>query len=154
PRGVDVGSGFQIIVEAATEHGVTGGTDEATRGGVRLDEGPVVVDHEDRVEGGPEQRFEPVLCGRHRGAQGMISAPIQTKPAGAKASRSDNARLIFTLRLVSLCTLGIVGLTVRIDNAQRRRRSPMALIKVSDLAYGRLRAPDLDQMEEFLTHFG
>jgi catechol 2,3-dioxygenase-like lactoylglutathione lyase family enzyme len=30
----------------------------------------------------------------------------------------------------------------------------MALIKVKDLAYGRLRAPDLDAMEEFLTHFG
>ena len=30
----------------------------------------------------------------------------------------------------------------------------MALIKVTDLAYGRLRAPDLDQEEEFLTHFG
>jgi catechol 2,3-dioxygenase-like lactoylglutathione lyase family enzyme len=30
----------------------------------------------------------------------------------------------------------------------------MALIKVSDFAYGRLRAPDLDVMEEFLTHFG
>jgi catechol 2,3-dioxygenase-like lactoylglutathione lyase family enzyme len=30
----------------------------------------------------------------------------------------------------------------------------MALIKVTDLAYGRLRAPDLDEMEEFLTHFG
>ena len=30
----------------------------------------------------------------------------------------------------------------------------MALIKVTDLAYGRLRAPDLDVMEEFLTHFG
>jgi catechol 2,3-dioxygenase-like lactoylglutathione lyase family enzyme len=30
----------------------------------------------------------------------------------------------------------------------------MALIKVTDLAYGRLRAPDLDAMEEFLTHFG
>jgi catechol 2,3-dioxygenase-like lactoylglutathione lyase family enzyme len=30
----------------------------------------------------------------------------------------------------------------------------MALIKVRDLAYGRLRAPDLDVMEEFLTHFG
>jgi len=30
----------------------------------------------------------------------------------------------------------------------------MPLIKVKDLAYGRLRAPDLDQMEEFLTHFG
>ena len=30
----------------------------------------------------------------------------------------------------------------------------MAVIKVRDLAYGRLRAPDLDQMEEFLTHFG
>jgi len=32
--------------------------------------------------------------------------------------------------------------------------SAMALIKVKDLAYGRLRAPDLDVMEEFLTHFG
>jgi catechol 2,3-dioxygenase-like lactoylglutathione lyase family enzyme len=30
----------------------------------------------------------------------------------------------------------------------------MAVIKVWDLAYGRLRAPDLDAMEEFLTHFG
>ena len=30
----------------------------------------------------------------------------------------------------------------------------MSLIKVKDLAYGRLRAPDLDAMEEFLTHFG
>jgi catechol 2,3-dioxygenase-like lactoylglutathione lyase family enzyme len=30
----------------------------------------------------------------------------------------------------------------------------MALIKVTDLAYGRLRAPDLDAAEEFLTHFG
>ena len=30
----------------------------------------------------------------------------------------------------------------------------MALIKVQDIAYGRLRAPDLDVMEEFLTHFG
>jgi catechol 2,3-dioxygenase-like lactoylglutathione lyase family enzyme len=30
----------------------------------------------------------------------------------------------------------------------------MPVIKVTDLAYGRLRAPDLDVMEEFLTHFG
>ena len=30
----------------------------------------------------------------------------------------------------------------------------MALIKVRDLAWVRLRAPDLDAMEEFLTHFG
>jgi catechol 2,3-dioxygenase-like lactoylglutathione lyase family enzyme len=30
----------------------------------------------------------------------------------------------------------------------------MPLIKVQDLAYARLRAPDLDAMEEFLTHFG
>jgi catechol 2,3-dioxygenase-like lactoylglutathione lyase family enzyme len=30
----------------------------------------------------------------------------------------------------------------------------MALIKVTDLAYGRLRTPDLDVAEEFLTHFG
>jgi catechol 2,3-dioxygenase-like lactoylglutathione lyase family enzyme len=30
----------------------------------------------------------------------------------------------------------------------------MAVIKVKELAYGRLRAPDLDEMEEFLTHFG
>jgi catechol 2,3-dioxygenase-like lactoylglutathione lyase family enzyme len=30
----------------------------------------------------------------------------------------------------------------------------MALIKVTDLAYGRLRTPDLDLAEEFLTHFG
>jgi len=30
----------------------------------------------------------------------------------------------------------------------------MALIKVKDIAYGRLRAPDLDEMEAFLTEFG
>src|ERR1700726_1568469 len=30
----------------------------------------------------------------------------------------------------------------------------MALIKATDMAYGRLRAPDLDIMEEFLTRFG
>src|SRR5258707_8921135 len=30
----------------------------------------------------------------------------------------------------------------------------MALIKVTDMAFGRLRAPDLDVMEEFLTRFG
>ena len=30
----------------------------------------------------------------------------------------------------------------------------MTWIKVSDMAYGRLRAPDLDVMEEFLTRFG
>jgi Glyoxalase/Bleomycin resistance protein/Dioxygenase superfamily len=30
----------------------------------------------------------------------------------------------------------------------------MAVIKVQDIAYGRLRAPDLDVMEEFLTDFG
>lgn len=30
----------------------------------------------------------------------------------------------------------------------------MPLIKVTDIAYGRLRAPDLDAMEEFLTDFG
>ena len=30
----------------------------------------------------------------------------------------------------------------------------MAVIKATDLAYGRLKAPDLDKMEEFLTHFG
>src|SRR6267378_970703 len=30
----------------------------------------------------------------------------------------------------------------------------MACIKVSDMAYGRLKAPDLDLMEEFLTRFG
>jgi len=30
----------------------------------------------------------------------------------------------------------------------------MAMIKATDLAYGRMRAPDLDAMEEFLTHFG
>ena len=30
----------------------------------------------------------------------------------------------------------------------------MAIIKVTDIAYGRLRAPDLDKAEEFLTDFG
>jgi catechol 2,3-dioxygenase-like lactoylglutathione lyase family enzyme len=30
----------------------------------------------------------------------------------------------------------------------------MPCIKVTDMAYGRLRAPDLDAMEEFLTRFG
>jgi catechol 2,3-dioxygenase-like lactoylglutathione lyase family enzyme len=30
----------------------------------------------------------------------------------------------------------------------------MPVVKVKDFAFGRLRAPDLDTMEEFLTHFG
>ena len=30
----------------------------------------------------------------------------------------------------------------------------MATIKVADFAYPRMEAPDLDEMEEFLTHFG
>ena len=30
----------------------------------------------------------------------------------------------------------------------------MAFIKATDLAYGRLRSPDLDTAEEFLTNFG
>lgn len=30
----------------------------------------------------------------------------------------------------------------------------MPLIKVTDMAWGRLRAPDLDLQEEFLTRFG
>src|ERR671939_699742 len=30
----------------------------------------------------------------------------------------------------------------------------MPVIKVTDLAYGKLRSPDLDAQEEFLTHFG
>src|SRR5205809_4679247 len=38
--------------------------------------------------------------------------------------------------------------------ARKGRKRNMALIKVTDLAYGRLRAPDLDTAEEFLTHFG
>ena len=29
----------------------------------------------------------------------------------------------------------------------------MAIVKVRELAYGRLRSPDLDEMEAFLTHF-
>ena len=28
------------------------------------------------------------------------------------------------------------------------------MIKVSDVAYGRIRSPDLDAQEEFLTNFG
>jgi hypothetical protein len=30
----------------------------------------------------------------------------------------------------------------------------MTWIKTTDIAYGRLKAPDLDVMEEFLTRFG
>src|SRR6266545_4352526 len=48
------------------------------------------------------------------------------------------------------------GSTGRPDWRQHRTtmERAMALIKVTDLAYGRLRAPDLDLAEEFLTHFG
>jgi len=35
-----------------------------------------------------------------------------------------------------------------------KRVAQMAMIKVTDIAYGRLRSPDLDKMEEFLTRFG
>jgi len=30
----------------------------------------------------------------------------------------------------------------------------MPIVKVTDLAYGRLQSPSLDEAEEFLTHFG
>src|SRR5262249_39513627 len=40
------------------------------------------------------------------------------------------------------------------EHAEDRGRVAMTLIKVTDLAYGRLRAPDLDLAEEFLTQFG
>src|SRR5262245_58249375 len=35
-----------------------------------------------------------------------------------------------------------------------QRRTTMPVIKVTDMAYGKLRSPDLDAQEEFLTHFG
>src|SRR5258708_16110430 len=37
---------------------------------------------------------------------------------------------------------------------QKMQVTRMAWIKATDIAYGRLRAPDLDVMEEFLTRFG
>src|SRR2546425_4300595 len=40
----------------------------------------------------------------------------------------------------------------RSDSMQRRTTMPV--IKVTDMAYGKLRSPDLDAQEEFLTHFG
>src|SRR4029077_10248960 len=40
------------------------------------------------------------------------------------------------------------------DTVRRRRQTTMALIKVKDLAFVRLRSPELDRQEEFLTHFG
>src|SRR5437899_9868534 len=39
-------------------------------------------------------------------------------------------------------------------SGRTQEEETMALIKVTDLAYGRLRAPDLDVAEEFLTSFG
>src|SRR5258708_20669748 len=42
----------------------------------------------------------------------------------------------------------------KLGRASVSRTTPMAWIKVSDMAYGRLKAPDLDVMEEFLTRFG
>src|SRR5215470_9188993 len=53
---------------------------------------------------------------------------------------------------------GTIPLDRRRDHDDRPSDRPMeatmSLIKVKELAYGRLRAPDLDAMEEFLTHFG
>src|SRR5207244_12103989 len=40
------------------------------------------------------------------------------------------------------------------STVRKQEEIAMGLIKVTDLAYGRLRAPDLDTAEEFLTHFG
>ena len=39
-------------------------------------------------------------------------------------------------------------------NERQRSVMSMAIIKAKDMAYGRLRAPDLDLMEEFLIRFG
>src|SRR6266511_733935 len=40
------------------------------------------------------------------------------------------------------------------SSVRKQEEMTMPLIKVTDLAYGRLRAPDLDTAEEFLTNFG
>ena len=37
---------------------------------------------------------------------------------------------------------------------KKSRVTRMPVVKVADIAYGRLRSPDLDVMEEFLTRFG
>src|SRR5271165_1281608 len=44
--------------------------------------------------------------------------------------------------------------TIASGQIPTRERVIMAVIKVRDLAYGRLRSPDLDAQEEFLTAFG
>src|SRR5262249_50701874 len=41
-----------------------------------------------------------------------------------------------------------------VHDFQAAKVTRMAAIKVTDMAYGRLKAPDLDLMEEFLTRFG
>jgi catechol 2,3-dioxygenase-like lactoylglutathione lyase family enzyme len=46
--------------------------------------------------------------------------------------------------------LSLSGITVALEVSEET----MAAIKVADFAFPRMEAPDLDQMEEFLTHFG
>src|SRR5271169_1639677 len=55
---------------------------------------------------------------------------------------------------------GLLGLSWRQRRAGgaepklHERGTSMPVVKVTDLAYGRLRSPSLDQAEEFLTDFG
>ena len=63
------------------------------------------------------------------------------RPAG-RACASDRA----SGRRILVCATS--------PTSTREGGTAMAVIKVRDLAYGRLQAPDLDVMEEFLTHFG
>src|SRR5262249_10620107 len=50
--------------------------------------------------------------------------------------------------------LNLLPACARVGGRQLNKVTRMASIKVTDMAYGRLKAPDLDVMEEFLTRFG
>src|SRR5918912_91060 len=68
----------------------------------------------------------------------------------------NSVRISYSGGLLKNLSTRVIGRRAR--NAEQRgdtaEGTTMPVIKVTDFAYGRLRAPDLDVMEEFLTHFG
>src|SRR5580692_13090965 len=65
----------------------------------------------------------------------MSTTVAKRQPAGAAAANAPPAGLRYSVFAIP----GEVA---------------MPVVKVTDLAYGRLRSPDLDKQEEFLTTFG
>src|SRR5262249_27341838 len=96
--------------------------------------------------------FPEIYFGGNLGESRASGPPLVPSPiagdlvslVSVRCTRSEHATPRMTAQSVyaKLATGSLVRITI------------MACIKVADMAYGRLKAPDLDLMEEFLTRFG